>query len=228
MMPVRTDVAAPSVVPAQAGIQCFRGARRPPPSGDAMRLRTIALLLLALPALATAHAGHDHPPIGFVQGLLHPLTGLDHLLAMVAVAWWSAATQTRRWWIAPLAFACATLAGAVAAASLGIAWPGVEFVIASSVLVFGVVMLAAWRAPVAIAGTLAAVLGAAHGVAHGVELGAGGGAGAWLFGMAIGTLLLHGAGAMLGRVAVARAQWSTRVAGAATAAVGVVLIVASL
>lgn len=185
--------------------------------------RLLVFAILLAPALASAHAGHDHGAT-LPSGLLHPLTGLDHLLAMVAVAWWAAVTQARYWWIAPLGFAGAAFVGALAGATFGIAWPGVEIVIAASVLVFGVAMVLTWRAPVPAAVTLALVLGAAHGVAHGVELGGGGAVGAWLVGMALGTLLLHAAGAAAGRFAVARARWSTQVTGAATAVVGVVLI----
>lgn len=186
----------------------------------------IALLgALLLPGLALAHAGHTHDAAGMLQGLLHPSTGLDHVLAMVAVAWWAAVTQPKRWWATPLVFALATFAGAVAGAATQVALPGIELVIALSVVVFGALMLTSWSAPVRVAVLLATTLGATHGIAHGLELSGGTGAGGWLLGMAAGTLLLHAAGAFAGRIAAAHARWSTRVAGATTAAAGVMLLV---
>lgn len=195
-----------------------------------MRLRTAtAFLLLVVPMLASAHAGHDQHHVGVVQGLLHPLSGIDHLLAMLAVGWWSAATTERRWWLAPSAFAAATFAGAWIGARGLFALPGIEPWIGASVLVFGALMLLALRLPAAMAMALAAAFGLFHGAAHGGELGGEAhGLGAWIAGMVLATLALHLAGALAGRGAVTHARWFTRLAGAGTAAVGAVLLAGTL
>ena len=103
-----------------------------------------ALFLIAACAIATsasAHIGTDfsaHAEIGFIDGLLHPLTGLDHLAAMLAVGFWSA-LSARRLWTAPLAFAAMLLAGALLGLA-GMALPAVEPMIAASLLVLGLLV----------------------------------------------------------------------------------------
>lgn len=188
------------------------------------RLRLLTLVALLAPSLVSAHAGDGNVHAGLVHGVLHPVTGIDHLLAMLAVGWWSAATQTPRWWAAPVAFTLATLAGALMGAVVSVAIPGVEWSIAGSVVVFGVLMLAAVRLPVIAAAAVAAGFGVFHGFAHGVELGGSDGVGAWILGMAAGTLLLHLVGAGAGRAATKHSRWITRTAGAVTTVLGVALL----
>ncbi len=107
-------------------------------------LATAALLLV--PALAIAHPGHGaeglaHGEAGFIDGLVHPFTGLDHLAAMLAVGVWSA-LAVRPVWLAPAAFVALLVAGA-AAGFLGVVVPAVEPMIAASLLVLG--LLVAWQ-----------------------------------------------------------------------------------
>lgn len=181
--------------------------------------RTIRTLLAALLAgtgsLALAHVGADgggHH--GFLSGLLHPITGLDHLAAMVAVGVWSAAT-TRRFWIAPIAFALTLFAGALLAQG-GVAFPAIEPMIAASMLVVGLLLAARAKLPEAAGALLVGAFALFHGAAHGQELGGL----AALLGMVAGTALLHAVGMGLGQVLVKHSPWWTRAAGAVVALMG--------
>src|ERR1700689_3714577 len=92
-------------------------------------------LLLVLPGLASAHIlfGHSH---GMRDGFLHPLTGLDHLLAMFAVGLWAAQHRGRAVWMIPLTFVSVMVLGGIMGVS-GAYVPGAEFGIAASLLVLG-------------------------------------------------------------------------------------------
>jgi hypothetical protein len=114
------------------------------------RLFRAALFALAsaLPLWAAAHTGADagaHHPAGFLDGLVHPLAGPDHLAAMLAVGCWSALTA-RRIWLAPLAFAAMLLVGALMGLA-GLNLPAVEPVIAASLLVLGLLVAARTQLP---------------------------------------------------------------------------------
>ena len=175
----------------------------------------IALFFVAACAISTGASAHLGTDSGthhtFLDGLAHPLTGLDHMAAMVAVGLWSAMTA-RRVWLAPLAFAAMLLAGALLGLG-GLAMPAVEPTIAASLLVLG--LLVASRAP--LRGALAAAVGGAfavfHGVAHGTEL-AGGDSG-WmpLVGMLVATVGLHLAGVATGLALRAHSVWWPRAIG---------------
>ena len=185
-----------------------------------IRLALLACLAL-VPITAFAHPGHG--PLDFGAGLRHPLTGLDHLLAMLAVGWWSAASRERYWWLAPLAFAGGTLAGAFAGLG-GFVLPAVDRLIAVSVLALGVLMLVRLSCSAAGAAALAAAFGLAHGCAHGQEMPATAAALPWLAGMVTATLALHVCGAGIGLLSRG-APWLTRVAGAAVGVAGLSLLV---
>lgn len=179
-------------------------------------IKTAATLALSGTAtLALAHVGADGGDHhGFASGFWHPITGLDHLAAMVAVGVWSAAT-TRRFWVAPLAFALTLFAGALLAQG-GIGLPAIEPMIAVSMLAVGLLLAARARLPEAAGAVLVGGFALFHGAAHGQELG---GLGA-LLGMVVGTALLHGAGMALGRVLLRHSVWWTRAAGAVVALLG--------
>lgn len=185
-----------------------------------------ALLLAAsaLPGTAFAHPGtladHLGQPVGFLAGLVHPFTGLDHLGAMLAVGVWSAG-NARRVWLAPVVFALCLLIGALATAH-GLKVPGVEPMIALSLLAFG--LLLAGRAVLGPAAAAMTVGGFAlfHGAAHGAELGAG----AALAGMVVATLALHAGGVAIGLGLKKHSAWWTRAAGLALALFGTSLLVA--
>ena len=165
-------------------------------------LLTLGLVALAGPALA--HPGHALPS-GFAAGALHPLTGADHLLAMLAVGLWSGFALPRHVWAGAAAFLTAMTAGA-ALGIAGIALPGVEAVILASVVVLGALTLSAragqpaWRTLAA----LAAIAGFAlfHGHAHAAE--ATGAALAFVAGFLTSTAALHLAGIALARAVAGR------------------------
>ena len=178
--------------------------------------RAVPALLLALCSFgASAHvgldAGNHH---GFLTGLLHPMGGLDHLAAMLAVGLWSA-TSTRRCWVAPLSFALTLLAGALLAQA-GIALPGVEPMIAASLLVIGLLLAARARLSAAAGAALVGGFALFHGAAHGQELNGS----AALLGMVLGTALLHGVGLVMGLALRERAALLPRLIGSTVALAG--------
>lgn len=185
-----------------------------------IRKFSLALGLLALSAApAFAHLNPEEHG-SFMAGVSHPLFGLDHVLAMVAVGLWAALLGGRSVWLVPSAFVDTMMAGfAVALAGLGL--PFVEPVIAASVVVVGLLALVALQVPTQVGMVMVGFFALFHGYAHGGELGS---AGALPFcvGFALSTALLHavgvGIGLGLGRVAGgARGRWVTRLAGGATA-----------
>eukprot|EP01034_Spumella_vulgaris_P000355 gene355-468_t len=126
-----------------------------------------AATLLLVPALAFAHPGHGDN--GLVAGISHPLGGLDHLLAMLAVGLWAAQQQGAARWALPCTFVGTMLLGGVLGFE-GLALPALESGIAASVLALGLAVALAIRPPVALAVAATAVFALFHGVAHGLEL----------------------------------------------------------
>jgi urease accessory protein len=189
--------------------------------------RTLAAVLLsAAPIAVLAHTGADAGTHhGLASGVMHPFTGLDHLAAMLAVGAWSAlaapAARWRDWIAAPLAFALLLLAGALFAAG-GIALPAIEPMIATSLLVLGLLVASRRSLPVAAGAVLAGTFALFHGAAHGQELA---GAAA-IGGMVLATALLHGIGLAIGHALRRRSAWWPRVAGLATTAFGAALLLA--
>ncbi|VTU40183.1 HupE / UreJ protein [Variovorax sp. PBS-H4] len=191
-------------------------------------LRQVPLLLVAaLPLAAAAHTGADaglHH--GLATGFVHPLTGPDHLAAMVAVGLWSALAARRAWpdllW-APLGFALMLLAGAVLGLA-GVALPAVEPMIGASLLVLGLLVFTQRRLPALAAAALVGLFALFHGVAHGQELASEPGAALTLAGMVAATLSLHAAGIAVGWALRGGHRWMPRVAGTAVALFGIALL----
>lgn len=183
------------------------------------RILAAAALVAAAPSLAHAHAGGDHVH-GFALGLAHPLGGLDHLLAMVAVGLVAARLGGRWILLIPAAFVGSmALGGALGMA--GQVLPSVESAIAVSLVVFGALALAGAALPGAAIAALAALAGFAHGSAHGAELDATASALGYAAGFLIATAALHG----LGVAAALRVKSAlVRVAGAGVAAYGAALL----
>lgn len=194
----------------------------------AHRSALATVLLLLLPLTVAAHVttvdGAAHH--GFLDGFLHPLTGLDHLLAMVAVGLWSARTAAagdgRRYLAAPLAFAALLMVGALLAGYAAITPPGIEPMIAVSLMVLGLLTAVQRGLPVAWGMALVGVFAIFHGAAHGQELGAGPALG----GMLLATLLLHVAGIFAGLALRRTSPLWTRVVGVALALTGGGLLIA--
>ena len=186
--------------------------------------KTIAALVVGTTSLAAmAHTGHDGGlhDVAFMDGLLHPLTGIDHLAAMLAVGLWSAltATSARRLWTAPVAFAGMLLVGALLGLA-GLSLPGVEPMIAASLLVMGLLVASRARLPAALGAGIVGAFAVFHGIAHGTELAGGSHGFPPLAGMLIATAALHLAGVGLGLALRRHSVWWPRAAGAAVALLG--------
>lgn len=169
----------------------------------------VALVACGLAAPAFAHPGHE-AATGFVSGFLHPLSGLDHLLALLAVGMWS--RQQRHGYVLPPSFLVMMALGASSALLLP-AMPLLETSIAATVLLLGVLAAFALRAPPSVAIATIGLCGFLHGLAHGSEL-AGMGSGA---GFLSASALVMAIGAIPG----ARLR---RIAGVAIGAAGVALL----
>ena len=181
----------------------------------------LGLLWPALPALAHTGALGDHVHPGFMAGLLHPFTGIDHLPAMLAVGVWSA-LAVRPVWVAPLAFVALLGAGALGGLA-GVAVPGVEPMIAASLLVTGLLIATRAQWPVRAAALVAGLFAFFHGAAHGMEL-SGVGVAQALAGMLIGSAALHLTGIGLGRWVFDQRRWLSAMAGGAVALLGSALL----
>lgn len=181
----------------------------------------LGLLWPALPALAHTGALGDHVHTGFMAGLLHPFTGIDHLAAMLAVGVWSA-LAVRPVWVAPLAFVALLGAGALGGLA-GVAVPGMEPMIAASLLVTGLLIAMRAQWPVWAAALVAGLFAFFHGAAHGMEL-SGAGVAQALAGMLIGSAALHLTGIGLGRWVFDQRRWLSAMAGGAVALLGSALL----
>ncbi|MDP9900522.1 HupE/UreJ family protein [Variovorax ginsengisoli] len=191
-------------------------------------LAAVLAAIAALPLAASAHVGVDgaaHHDIGFVQGFLHPFTGMDHLAAMVAVGLWSAliARGARDVLWAPVGFAAMLLAGALVGLA-GVQVPAVEPMIAASLLVIGLLVVTRLRLPGPVAAAVVGAFAVFHGVAHGYELAGDHGASWAIGGMVLATALLHAGGIAIGWALRRRTAWLPRVAGAAVALFGATLL----
>jgi urease accessory protein len=190
-----------------------------------MKLQRIGLLILSLLAASTAsaHVGHLHQDTlsNFTDGLLHPLTGFDHLLAMLTVGIYGAvsASSRRAALLAPLSFASLLLVGA-GLGTLGMTLPAIEPMIAVSVLVLGLLLVLRKTLPLAASSALIGLFALFHGVAHGSEIPATAQVGSFISGMMLMTLTLHVCGLLLGDMMRKQPQLWTRVAGSAVALAG--------
>lgn len=159
----------------------------------------IALLLVFLPATASAHSTEGAVG-GFVSGFRHPLTGLDHIVAMVAVGLWGAFLGKRAMWTLPVVFPVVMAFGG-ALGVLGVAIPHVETGIAMSGIVLGLMVTFAAKPPIWIAAVIVGFFAVFHGHAHGTELPAAANAMTFAAGFVISTGLLHLSGISLGLLA---------------------------
>lgn len=185
---------------------------------------TLALVFGGAPHAALAHTGMEHTA-SFASGFAHPWTGLDHLLAMVAVGLWAGIVGGRALWAWPAAFVGVMVLGGLAGLA-GIAMPMVEPGILASVVVLGLLVLAAARLPVGAGAALVALFAVMHGHAHGAELPAEGAAASYFAGFALATATLHALGLGVAHATHGeRRRLVLRGAGAAVAAAGVTLAV---
>jgi urease accessory protein len=154
------------------------------------------LLLWASPALAHVEQGQA---VGFITGLEHPWSGLDHVLAMIAVGIWGAQLGNPALWILPVTFPMVMSLGAMMGL-LGIPLPGIEIGIAVSAILLGVMVLGEIRPKLYIAAVMVGFFAIFHGHAHGTELPAGQSGLLYSMGFVIATGVLHGIGILIGTI----------------------------
>jgi urease accessory protein len=172
------------------------------------------------PSLGFAHSAGERVH-GFQSGLQHPLFGVDHLLAIVAVGAIAVRSGGRGGVLAPLSFVSAMVAGATFGMA-GIGLPYLETGIALSLVTFGAMVGLAKPLPLAAATALATLFGLFHGTAHGFEIPESASGIAYAAGFVFGTSALHLVGALS---ALKLAGWpgALRAAGIATSMVGMAL-----
>jgi len=187
------------------------------------RTRRLPFLLLAWPATVLAHT-RGGEAFGFVSGLRHPVSGLDHVVAMIAVGLWGAQLGAPAVWLLPITFPMVMACGGMLGL-LGVALPGLEVGIAASAIVLGFAVFREARPSLGVAALVVGVFAIFHGNAHGTELPPGADGILYSIGFVIATGLLHATGIGLG---VAH-RWpagrtALRCAGAAVALAGMVFL----
>jgi len=178
-------------------------------------------LLLASPAWAHVQQGQA---AGLVTGLRHPVSGLDHVLAMVAVGLWGAQLGAPAIWLLPVTFPMVMAFGGFLGL-LGVPLPGVEIGIAASAILLGSMVAREARPPLWLAAVLVGFFAVFHGYAHGTELPAGQSGLMYSVGFVIATGCLHATGIGIGLIH--RWGWgriALRVAGSAVAAAGIIFM----
>jgi urease accessory protein len=151
---------------------------------------------LWIPKIASAHTGVGDVT-GFWHGLEHPLGGLDHILAMLAVGLWAAQMGGKALWLVPGTFITAMIGSSVMG-HFGLPLPGIEQGILASDFILGLLLLFAVRLPLALSAGIVGILAIFHGYAHGAEMPATASGLAYGVGFIISTTLLHLAGIAIG------------------------------
>jgi urease accessory protein len=165
-------------------------------SKSPMCFPVLAALIISLPSYAFAHVERGQAT-GFITGLQHPWSGLDHVLAMIAVGIWGAQLGNPPMWLLPVTFPMVMSMGAMMGL-LGIPLPGIEIGIALSAILLGTMVVGEIRPKIIIAVLLVGFFAIFHGHAHGTELPAGQSGMFYSMGFVIATGCLHGIGITLG------------------------------
>lgn len=198
-------------------------ARRKPPLEGLLALLVLALAMA--PARAHVQAGEVG---GFFSGFRHPISGLDHVLAMVSVGLWGAQLGAPAMWLLPVVFPMVMAFGGFLGLA-GVPLPGVEVAIALSAVLLGLAVAREARPPLAIAAALVGFFAIFHGHAHGTELPPGQSGILYSIGFVVATGLLHLTGIAIGLVH--RWRWgrvAMRVAGGGVATAGLVFLARAL
>lgn len=153
---------------------------------------------LAWPASVLAHVEQGQA-VGFITGLEHPWSGLDHVLAMIAVGIWGAQLGNPALWILPVTFPMVMSLGAMMGL-LGIPLPGIEIGIAVSAILLGAMVLGEVKPKLYIAAVMVGFFAIFHGHAHGTELPPGQSGLLYSMGFVIATGVLHGIGITIGLI----------------------------
>jgi urease accessory protein len=164
-----------------------------------MHIRHFMFWVLAIAAPAAwAHGQGVHAhDAGLIAGFLHPFSGLDHLLAMVAVGLWAAQQGGRTLWVLPLSFVGAMTIGS-ALGMTGAAFFGMEAALALSVLALGLLVALRRRMFLPLAASLTGLFALFHGMAHGQEMPLAASPWGYALGMLAATALLHAMGVSAG------------------------------
>lgn len=180
------------------------------------------LAAITLPTVAHAHVGLHSD--GALAGLNHPISGLDHVLAMVAVGFWASTLGGKARWIVPSAFVSVMAVGGMLGIS-GVPLPMVETAIALTVAILGLLVAFEIQVPTAGASAIVGLCALFHGHAHGTELPAMSHAAGYVSGFLAATIVLHAAGIALGALRFGKAgQIAARIAGAVVAVSGATLL----
>jgi urease accessory protein len=191
------------------------------------RLALSAIILLTTVAAAEAHTGVG-TTMGFTHGFGHPFSGLDHILAMVAVGLFAANLGGRAFWLVPASFVIMMAVGGalgISAAEI----PFVEIGIAASVIVLGLAVAMQWTLPVAGAMALAGFFALFHGHAHGAEMPTDASGLAYGLGFVLATAILHligiGLGLGIGLLAKTTSRRALQAGGAVMSLAGAAMLV---
>lgn len=157
----------------------------------------VAICITLLPAVAWAHPGHGGS--GFVTGLAHPFSGLDHVIGMLTVGIWAARNSGIRRWIIPAVFLCGMLGGGMLGLD-GYLPSFIESAVAASVMASALLVAFAVRPPLPVQAAAATFFALWHGIAHGAELPAMTAPLSYACGFIAATAGLLGIGLMLGNL----------------------------
>jgi urease accessory protein len=186
----------------------------------------LALFVTLTPSLAFAHVGVSETS-GVAHGFMHPVSGFDHILAMVAVGLFAAHLGGRALWLVPLAFVAMMAAGGVLGMT-GIGLPYVEIAIGLSIVVLGIALATRVNPPVAIAMALVGLFAIFHGHAHGAEMPETTSGLPYGVGFILATALLHaigiGVGILIGKAGQRYSRTISQIAGGAMALAGIAIL----
>ena len=158
--------------------------------------KLLVIVLVLLPALAMAHAG-DHSLLDWKAGFLHPLTGLDHLLALLAVGVWLAQSETRKQPAYIGGFAIVLALAIMAGAQF--TYVTFEMGVIGTLVVLGALVACAVRGSLVLRTTVVIATAAIHGFVHGTELPAIDGTVSFAVSLVLGSIAVVGSAALIGR-----------------------------
>jgi urease accessory protein len=187
--------------------------------GNLVRFQVLVLAAALWPTLARAHVEQGRAE-GFLAGISHPISGLDHVLAMISVGLWGAQLGAPAIWLLPVTFPVVMALGGMLGL-MGVPLPGVEAAIALSGILLGLAILAEWKPPLWAAATIVGFFAIFHGHAHGTELPQGASGLLYSIGFVVATGTLHAVGIGVGVIhRWDRGRVALRLAGAAVAIAG--------
>ncbi|HSE39310.1 MAG TPA: HupE/UreJ family protein [Acidobacteriota bacterium] len=180
-------------------------------------------IVMILPRILFAHV-ETGKAAGFISGIHHPISGWDHIAAMIAVGLWGAQLGAPAIWMLPVAFPMMMAIGGFLGL-IGVPLPGVEIGIGISAVVLGTMVALELKPPLFVCVLIVAIFAIFHGYAHGAELAPGTSALAFSLGFVVSTGCLHGIGILIGLVH----KWQTgrsavRLAGGLIAAAGALFV----